>query len=275
MDILYLTEVLGGAPWADSVKNSIYSLISQNLKDLVDNAGVIHHLDNKSDHCPIYSVFRSLEIKQEDKLSCEARPKPSWRRANQEEKKQFHDGLEERLSSVQCPVSVAQCKDVKCQDESHRADLDIFAAEVLGAVQEVAEASLPVPRGGQDKDKDGNRKTLACWEQVSRHKEDAHFWFQVWVSCGRPLNTEVHKVMKRTRNVYHYILRKCLKGEENVKRSKLLSACLGEGGDLFEEIKKLRKTKRTLATSIDDEKENIAEHFGNIYSNLYNSADDE
>jgi hypothetical protein len=70
-------------------------------------------------------------------------------------------------------------------------------------------------------------------------------------------------------------LRKCIKNDEKVKMSKMLGACLGEGGDLFQEIKKLRKTKRTAATSIDGEKENIAEHFGNIYSNLYNSADDE
>ena len=60
-----------------------------------------------------------------------------------------------------------------------------------------------------------------------------------------------------------------------MKRNKLLTACLGEGGDLSEEIKKLRKTKRTVATCIDGEKSDIAEHFGNIYSKLYNSAEDE
>ena len=37
----------------------------------------------------------------------------------------------------------------------------------------------------------------------------------------------------------------------------------------------MRKTKRMMATSIDGEKDNIAGHFGNIYSKLYNSADDE
>ena len=82
-------------------------------------------------------------------MSCEAKAKPSWRRANQEEKKAFQDSLEDRLGSVQCPDSVSRCQDTKCQDESHRADLDLFAAEVLEAVQEVAEASLPVPREGR------------------------------------------------------------------------------------------------------------------------------
>ena len=75
------------------------------------------------------------------------------------------------------------------------------------------------------------------------------------------INNEVHKVMKRTRNVYHYVLRKCVKSEEMLKRSKLLSACTGEGGVLFQEIKKMRKTKRMVATSIDREKDDIASHF--------------
>ena len=66
-----------------------------------------------------------------------------------------------------------------------------------------------------------------------------------------------------------------MKSEEKVERNQLHTACLGDGGDLFEEIKKLRQTKRTVATSIDGEKNNIAEHFGNIYSKLYNSAEDE
>ena len=58
-------------------------------------------------------------------------------------------------------------------------------------------------------------------------------------------------------------------------RSKLLSACKGKGGDLFQEIREMRKTKLTVATLIDGEKEDIAGHFGNMYSKVYNSADDE
>ena len=48
-----------------------------------------------------------------------------------------------------------------------------------------------------------------------------------------------------------------------------------EGGDLFEEIKKMRNVKHTVATSVDGEVDNIQEHFKTIYDKLYyNSADD-
>ena len=70
-------------------------------------------------------------------------------------------------------------------------------------------------------------------------------------------------------------MRKCRKSEENIKKSKLLDACLGEGGDLFKENNDMRKTKQVVATTMDGEKKDIAGNFGAIYSALYNSAEDD
>ena len=80
--------------------------------------------------------------------------------------------------------------------------------------------------------------------------------------------------MKRTRNIYHYQYRKCKKAEEQIRKNKLLSACIGEGGDLFQELKAFRKSTPVVATSMDGVTENIPDHFRSIYSQLYNSADD-
>ena len=249
-----------------------HSFFSSNIKGQVEDAGVIHHVNNKSDHSPIFAVLRSLEIQQESAVKSSVKPKPSWRRACAEERDSYRQKLEERLRSVTCPVSVAMCSDVQCRDVQHREMLDIFGAEVLCSVQEAAESTLPTPKATP---KDKHSKSLACWEEVREFKETANFWFKVWMSAGRPLNTELHKVMKRTRNVFHFVLRKCKKTEENMKKSKLLNACLSDGGDIFKEIKEMRRTKPVVATAIDGEKANIAEHFGNIYSTLYNSAEDE
>ena len=48
--------------------------LSENIKNNVEDTGVMHHPDNKSDHCPIYSVFKTLEITQEAKISFYAKP---------------------------------------------------------------------------------------------------------------------------------------------------------------------------------------------------------
>ena len=98
------------------------------------------------------------------------------------------------------------------------------------------------------------------------------FWHAIWVSCGKMLNTEVHKIMKKTRNLYHYQIRKCRKAEEKIKKNKFLDMCLNGDVDLFQEIKKMRKAPEHVA--IDGETENVPGHFAKIYSELYNSTDD-
>ena len=80
--------------------------------------------------------------------------------------------------------------------------------------------------------------------------------------------------MKHTRNVYHYHLRKCKKAEKSIRRNRLLDACLNGNGELFDEIKKMRKSEPVVASSMDGKKEKIEEHFKEIYEDLYNSVDD-
>ena len=38
--------------------------------------------------------------------------------------------------------------------------------------------------------------------------EQSKFWFSLWVSAGKPLNTTLHTIMKKSRNRYHLVLRK-------------------------------------------------------------------
>ena len=93
---------------------------SKVLGDAVTDAGVIHHPDNRSDHCPIYCVF-SLEGIQHDKAesSQKQQQKPSWKRASEEEKQSFKNLLTDSLDMLTIPPSVLECKDVKCRDPSH------------------------------------------------------------------------------------------------------------------------------------------------------------
>ena len=74
--------------------------------------------------------------------------------------------------------------------------------------------------------------------------------------------------------MYHFQYRKCKKAENAIIKNKLLDACINGNGDIFKEIKKLRRSKPTVATSMDGEKNDIPGHFKNIFENVYNSAND-
>ena len=246
---------------------------NETLGDNVVDAGVLHLPDNKSDHSPIYCVIEFQDIQQESPDQPNQKPKPSWKKASQNQKESYKTILENRISQLEVPSSITSCRNVKCNNPAHKEDLDIFTVELLETVQQVAEENLPVPKCGNANSK--SEKLIPGWrEMVSPFREDAYFWHQLWLSCGRPLNTEVHKIMKKTKNRYHYQYKKCQKAEDKIKRSKLLSSCLNGEGDLFSEIKSLRKSKTVVATSMDGVTENLEDHFRKKYEALYNSAND-
>ena len=230
---------------------------SPSLDQSVLDAGVLHLPDNKSDHSPIYCKISFSSIQQTFSVPKTSQAKPSWKRANLEQKSEYRDKLSARLSLVNLPNSVLQCRHVHCKDSQHLKDLDQYTIEVLETLQAVAEECLPTISSSF---KPGKAATPG--------------WHQLWISAGRPINTQLHLIMKRTRNTYHYHYKKCRKAEKLIRRNKLLSACVGGEGDLFKEVKALRQCPPVIATSIDGVTENIPGHFSDIYSTLYNSADD-
>ena len=86
------------------------------------------------------------------------------------------------------------------------------------------------------------------------------FWAAIWESAGKPLNNGLHNIMKKSKNVYHYQFKKCVKAGEKIKRSQLLG-CLDGEEDIFQEIKKIRNVKQTVASVIDGKSKNVESHF--------------
>ena len=60
-----------------------------------------------------------------------------------------------------------------------------------------------------------------------------------------------------------------------IKKNNLLDACLNINGDIFDEIKKPRRTTPTVAPTMDGVNSKIESHFANKYEKPYNSIDDE
>ena len=69
-------------------------------------------------------------------------------------------------------------------------------------------------------------------------------------------------------------LKKCQKVEQTIKKTKLLDACLNGNGDLFKEVKKMRKTRAACTDKVDAVTKDIPNHFGSIYKELCNSVQD-
>ena len=131
--------------------------------------------------------------------------------------------LGERLNSITAPFSL-RCKNVHCNDPEHILEADNYLVEILELIKDTAAQCLPGNRKAKGKP---GRSTIMDWrEQVQPFKENAMFWHAIWISAGRPINTAVHHVMKRTRNIYHYQIRKARRMTECIRKNTLLDACI-------------------------------------------------
>ena len=153
------------------------------------------------------------------------------------------------------------CDNVHCVDATHLHSTDDQLTNLLDCLSSAASDNLPFSTAAS-KTNSRKKDRIPHWkEDIEPHKDTAMFWHAVWQSAGRPLNTELHKLMKRTRNVYHLHIRKNKRMINTMKRNSILNACFSDTQmDLFDEIRKIRKCPPTVATAIDGESENIPIH---------------
>ena len=99
----------------------------------------------------------------------------------------------------------------KLKQRNKKYPTDQFISNLMECVEFAAKEALPVPQAPNI------RKIVPGWKsEVKPFRDTAFFWHQVWVSAGKPLNTELHRIMKKTRNTYHFHYRKCSKKSEDI-----------------------------------------------------------
>ena len=194
--------------------------------------------------------------------------KVNWKNVSPHQKNELNKIRGERLLKIHIPNCITECRNVYCRNKGHVEAIDLHMCTFLGCINDNVKYCLPQTSGR-------NKKSITGWnDEVKPFREEAMFWHSLWISAGKPINNTLHNIMKKTRSVYHYQIRKCRKAVEALKRAKLLNACINGEGDIHE-LKKLRMVSRTVSKTMDGAKENVSEHFANVYERIYNSADDE
>ena len=117
--------------------------LSEELFVKVTDAGVIHHPDNSSDHEPVFCVLEAITLSSSSSQGVTPQPRPSWKKANKDEKDMYRYMLDRKLEAIMVPTQISECKDPHCKNEEHLEAVDWFCAEVVEAVQNAGEETLP------------------------------------------------------------------------------------------------------------------------------------
>ena len=116
---------------------------------------------------------------------------------------------------------------------------------------------------------------------IKPYQNEARFRYSLWLSAGKPIQSPVPGVehdlftlKKSSKNQYHFAIRRAQKRLNLIENDKIISKMGSQ--DLFEEIKKSCKDKKSDITSVIDDvhgAENISNYFKEIYERLYNEQD--
>ena len=242
--------------------------------EFIMEAGVLHLPDNLSNHSPVFCNIKTQIINKHPSSPCPVKTNapPCWKMATDTQKLDYCNELHRKLQILNLPACAMNCYDVHRKNEMHICAIDELMIEVLQSMEVIADIQIPKPKISNSQK---SNSSIPNWKtEIKPYREEAQFWHSVWISAGRPLNNQLHMLMKRTRNIYHLHIRKNKRMIDRIKRNTLLNSCLANNGNLFDEIKRQRKSNRTIATAIDGYTDDIPSYFAKKYESLYNSVDD-
>ena len=248
---------------------SSHSMIS------VKEAQPLNIKDNRSNHDPIFlKLDTSLFITPSEDYVEHRTNKIQWNRATPDQISQYKSDLSHKLSTIHIDEPALSCTNAHCDSEGHRLAIDQMCVDVFNSVSIAVSENIP-----RANTKSFTGDCIPGWnDSVQEWKDLSIFWKAVWISAGRPLDTDLHRTMKYHRNQYHYAIRRAKKHEDQIRKNKLLLACMNnQVTDIFTEIRSMRNKNNSQFSNVIDgktSKGDIAEHFKDLYEKIYNCHDD-
>ena len=152
-------------------------ILPNNMAQIISDCGVFHDSENMSGHSPIYLKVDLLKSRNPVE-KVERNPRLNWSFSSEEQRKYYSNCLDEKISQLNHSTSTS-CKNIFCNDENHRADIDIFTENLLNAMVESAWVNLEQTKGTTG-DQTSRAHTIPGWnDNVKPFQDEAKFWFSV------------------------------------------------------------------------------------------------
>ena len=247
-------------------------MVQENFVDKCLEACVLHLGENLSSH---EIIFLKLQVDFEPLIQQNFITKnshaPKWDKATDDQIHSLRVTLCENLNNLIVPVNALHCRDIHCTNDNHKTDIDSYGISLLDAIESAVEKHIPHTSSFY--------KSTPGWNSyITPIKEHLNFWFNVWVSAGRPQNTVLHNIYRNIRHQYHYAIRKLRNYKREIQNNNLVMAATnGQINDILKDLKRQRKPASNLSSNIDGNTnpQIISNHFGSLYKDIYNHHDDQ
>ena len=233
---------------------------------------VLHLGENLSNHEMIFMKVKCdvncVDKTYQEHFSPSKVIRPNWEKASKSDINNLRDNLNTSIPYINVPNTALGCRDLHCQDDDHRSLLDEYANEILCTLENAVDEYIPTNYKMQQ------RESIPGWKEYIEPLQDTvNFWKFMWLSCGKPINTQVHFIYRRVRHNYHYAIRNLKRNTQAIKNNVFLKAAAnGQINNILKSIRTHRTGKKLNSKVIDNVTgdEPVSEHFSSIYKCIYN-----
>ena len=224
-------------------------VVTERLVPLVTKCWAIHRGDNPSRHSPILLQLNVGDIPSKQADTTWLPRKPAWHKATGDSITKFGQELQSKLADISAPASL-HCMDPLCSNQTHSKERDDMVVDILCAVVETSHTSIPLAGGrrpcpgSKDNTKQGN---IAGWRsEIEPFRQQAELLHSMWRSSGKPNSGTMHMLMAKSRNQYHYAIRRTKRSAALQRAKVLLEKSLISDMDLLKEMKVIKCGKKLL-----------------------------
>ena len=179
-------------------------ILSPRLMNNIVSCGAVHKGDNLSRHSPIILKVKIDGIQFSDVTnSSSPRCLPAWEVSKESERLDYQILLREKLSKIQCPVSISNCKMTQCSDISHVTECDNFVLDMILSTVESSFLTIPltgrIPRKRWKK----RRKIIPGWTQhVDPYRRYSQQCYRALLLAGGPDHGPIFEEKQRSNAQY-------------------------------------------------------------------------
>ena len=113
----------------------------------------------------------------------------------------------------------SSCCDVTCQQNTHHISIENYTLDVLEAMESAGHECLPLVVTKQKRGK----STIPGWnEHVKPFSEESKFWYQMWLSAGRPIGGDIFTNMKLSKKNFKFAVRRLKRCQDRLQNEKFL-----------------------------------------------------
>ncbi len=251
-------------------------IVTENLFSYISEHYVIDHIDNTSDHLPLYIKFNIYvnycEIPVKNNHSSLFR-QYLWKSATHEQINAYALTLDSYLDNIFIPVDALNCSAPACN--VHQDEINAYCNDIILSCLQASNVTIPQ---GQPKCSTStfHRPGVKGWDcNLSQLKDTALFWHKLWKTNGSPSSGVVADVRCNTRRQYHDAIKSKKKDSRRKKAEHLANSYMSHDVNGFWAQVRKMKGNQCLQTSIIDGvsgSESICNVFANKFRQLFNSV---